>query len=32
VRPRGEDLQANLLRLGPGDRIQAHRNSELEVW
>ena len=27
----GEDLQANLIRLGPGDRIQPHRNDEVEV-
>jgi hypothetical protein len=27
----GEDLQANLVRLGPGDRIQPHRNDEVEV-
>jgi quercetin dioxygenase-like cupin family protein len=27
----GEDLQANLVRLGQGDRIQPHRNDELEV-
>jgi quercetin dioxygenase-like cupin family protein len=27
----GEDLQANLVRLGRGDRIQPHRNDELEV-
>jgi quercetin dioxygenase-like cupin family protein len=27
----GEDLQANLVRLGPGDRIQRHRNDEVEV-
>jgi len=27
----GEDLQANLVRLGPGDRIQPHRNHEVEV-
>ena len=26
-----EDLQANLVRLGRGDRIQPHRNDELEV-
>jgi quercetin dioxygenase-like cupin family protein len=27
----GEDLQANLIRLGSGDRIQPHRNDEVEV-
>jgi quercetin dioxygenase-like cupin family protein len=27
----GEDLQANLVRLDRGDRIQPHRNDELEV-
>jgi quercetin dioxygenase-like cupin family protein len=27
----GEDLQANLVRLDPGDRIQPHRNDEVEV-
>jgi quercetin dioxygenase-like cupin family protein len=27
----GEDLQANLVRLGLGDRIQPHRNDEMEV-
>jgi hypothetical protein len=27
----GEDLQANLVRLGRGDRIQPHRNDEVEV-
>jgi quercetin dioxygenase-like cupin family protein len=27
----GEDLQANLVRLGGGDRIQPHRNDEVEV-
>jgi quercetin dioxygenase-like cupin family protein len=27
----GEDLQANLVRLGLGDRIQPHRNDEVEV-
>jgi quercetin dioxygenase-like cupin family protein len=27
----GEDLQANLVRLDEGDRIQPHRNDELEV-
>jgi quercetin dioxygenase-like cupin family protein len=27
----GEDLQANLVRLGPGDRIQPHRNDEVDV-
>ena len=27
----GEDLQANLVRLGLGDRIEAHRNDEVEV-
>src|SRR5215211_4967380 len=27
----GEDLQANLVRLGQGDRIQPHRNDEVEV-
>ena len=27
----GEDLQANLVRLGPGDRIQPHRNDAVEV-
>ena len=27
----GEDLQANLVRLGQGDRIAPHRNDELEV-
>jgi Cupin domain len=27
----GEDLQANLVRLGPGDRIAPHRNDEVEV-
>src|SRR5215218_11308080 len=26
-----EDLQANLVRLDPGDRIQPHRNDEVEV-
>jgi quercetin dioxygenase-like cupin family protein len=26
-----EDLQANLIRLGLGDRIQPHRNDEVEV-
>jgi quercetin dioxygenase-like cupin family protein len=27
----GEDLPANLVWLGPGDRIQPHRNDEVEV-
>jgi Cupin domain len=27
----GEDLQANLVRLDQGDRIQPHRNDEVEV-
>ena len=27
----GEDLQANLVRLGPGDRVEPHRNDEVEV-
>jgi quercetin dioxygenase-like cupin family protein len=27
----GEDLQANLIRLGSGDRIEPHRNDEVEV-
>jgi len=27
----GDDLQANLVRLGAGDRIQPHRNDEVEV-
>jgi quercetin dioxygenase-like cupin family protein len=27
----GEDLQSNLVRLDQGDRIQPHRNDELEV-
>jgi mannose-6-phosphate isomerase-like protein (cupin superfamily) len=27
----GEDLQANLVRLDPGDRIQPHRNDEVDV-
>jgi quercetin dioxygenase-like cupin family protein len=27
----GEDLQANLVRLGEGDRIQPHRNDEVDV-
>src|SRR5918994_6438042 len=27
----GEDLQANLIRLGLGDRIEPHRNDEVEV-
>jgi quercetin dioxygenase-like cupin family protein len=27
----GEDLQANLVRLDWGDRIQPHRNDEVEV-
>ena len=27
----GEDLQANLIRLGLGDRIQPHPNDEVEV-
>jgi quercetin dioxygenase-like cupin family protein len=27
----GQDLQANLVRLGPGDRIQPHRNDAVEV-
>jgi hypothetical protein len=27
----GEDLQVNLVRLDPGDRIQPHRNDEVEV-
>jgi quercetin dioxygenase-like cupin family protein len=27
----GEDLQANLIRLGFGDRIHSHRNDEVEV-
>jgi quercetin dioxygenase-like cupin family protein len=27
----GEDLQANLIRLGFGDRIHPHRNDEVEV-
>jgi quercetin dioxygenase-like cupin family protein len=27
----GEDLQANLVRLGQGDRIQPHRNDDVEV-
>jgi quercetin dioxygenase-like cupin family protein len=26
-----EDLQANLVRLGSGDRIQPHRNDEVDV-
>jgi hypothetical protein len=28
----GEDLQANLVRLEQGDRIQPHRNDEVECW
>jgi quercetin dioxygenase-like cupin family protein len=27
----GEDLQANLVRLGQGDRIERHRNDEVDV-
>jgi quercetin dioxygenase-like cupin family protein len=27
----GEDLQANLVRLGQGDRIEPHRNEEVDV-
>jgi quercetin dioxygenase-like cupin family protein len=27
----GEDLQANLVWLGRGDRIQPHRNDEVDV-
>ena len=27
----GQDLQANLVRLGRGDRIEPHRNDEVEV-
>jgi len=27
----GNDLQANLVRLGVGDRIQPHRNDEVDV-
>ncbi len=27
----GEDLQANLVRLSVGDRIQPHRNDEVDV-
>ena len=27
----GEDLQANLVRLDRGDRIQPHRNDEVDV-
>ena len=27
----GQDLQANLVRLDPGDRIQPHRNDEVDV-
>jgi quercetin dioxygenase-like cupin family protein len=27
----GEELQANLVRLGQGDRIQRHRNDEVEM-
>ncbi len=27
----GEDLQANLVRLGSGDRIQPHGNDEVDV-
>jgi quercetin dioxygenase-like cupin family protein len=27
----GKDLQANLVRLGRGDRIAPHRNDEVEV-
>jgi quercetin dioxygenase-like cupin family protein len=27
----GEDLQANLVRLGQGDRIEPHRNDEVDV-
>jgi quercetin dioxygenase-like cupin family protein len=27
----GEDLQANMVRLGVGDRIQPHRNDEVDV-
>jgi quercetin dioxygenase-like cupin family protein len=27
----GDDLQANLVRLGVGDRIQPHRNDEVDV-
>jgi quercetin dioxygenase-like cupin family protein len=27
----GEDLQANLVRLGRGDRIEPHRNDEVDV-
>jgi quercetin dioxygenase-like cupin family protein len=27
----GEDLQANLIRLGLGDRIQPHRNDEVDI-
>jgi quercetin dioxygenase-like cupin family protein len=27
----GEDLQANLVRLGVGDQIQPHRNDEVDV-
>ena len=27
----GEDLQVNLVRLGQGDRIEPHRNDEVDV-
>jgi quercetin dioxygenase-like cupin family protein len=27
----GEDLQVNLVWLGPGDRIEPHRNDEVDV-
>jgi quercetin dioxygenase-like cupin family protein len=27
----GQDLQANLVRLGPGHRIEPHRNDEVDV-
>jgi quercetin dioxygenase-like cupin family protein len=27
----GEDVQANLVWLGPGDRIEPHRNDEVDV-
>jgi quercetin dioxygenase-like cupin family protein len=27
----GDDLQANLVRLGAGDRIQPHQNDEVDV-
>jgi quercetin dioxygenase-like cupin family protein len=27
----GEDLQANLIRLDQGDRIEAHRNDQVDV-